>query len=298
LGDVAAISGLYETTPIGGPEQDPFLNAVVVIDSELGPEALLAALGAVEDSHGRVRVERWGPRTLDLDIIASDGPVIDAPHLQVPHIRAHERRFVVEPLAEIWPDAPVGNGVTADMAMKAVLDQEVELLLRDWKDPERRLGIYWVMAQLLLFVVFAIALIMDGSLPGTSADPLNIVGGGPDGWRIVGAVLLVGGGVGLVVAVRSLGRALTALPEPLAGVTLIESGSYRYVRHPIYGAILLLSLGASLLFTSTAGNLMCVALAAFFWAKSSYEERQMRIVYPQYRAYRRRVTKRFIPFLV
>jgi 2-amino-4-hydroxy-6-hydroxymethyldihydropteridine diphosphokinase len=298
FGEIAAVSGLYETMPIGGPEQDPFLNAVVVIDSALGPEALLAGLGAVEDSHGRVRAERWGPRTLDLDIVSSEGPVIDNPRLQVPHSRAHERRFVLEPLAEIWPEAPVGNGVTAEMAMNAVLDQEVELLLRHWDDPERSLGIYWVMAQLLLFVVFAIALIMDGSLPGTSADPLNIVGGGPDGWRIVGAVLLVGGGVGLVVAVRSLGRALTAMPEPLAGVTLIESGSYRYVRHPIYGAILLLSLGASLLFTSTAGNLMCVALAAFFWTKSSYEERRLRVAYPLYSGYRRRVTKRFIPFLV
>lgn len=298
LGEIAAVSGLYETMPIGGPEQDPFLNAVVVIESELGPEALLAGLGAVEDSHGRVRAERWGPRTLDLDIVSSDGPVIDNPHLQLPHARALERRFVLEPLAEIWPEAPMGNGVTAATGLGAVLDQDVELLLRHWDDPERSVGKYWVMAQLLLLVGWAVALVADGSLPGTSADPLNIVGGGPDGWRIVGAVMVVVGGVGIITSVRSLGRALTAMPEPVPGATLVESGVYAYVRHPMYGSVSLILLGTSLLFASTAAAVLSFALGVFFWMKSRYEEGWLRVAYPLYSGYRRRVKKRLFPFLV
>jgi protein-S-isoprenylcysteine O-methyltransferase Ste14 len=271
---------------------------VVVLESELDAAALLNDLGGIEDSHGRVRAEEWGPRSLDLDIVSSDGPVLDTPGLQVPHVRAGERRFVLEPLAEIWPEASVGSGVTAAAALRGVLDQDVELLLRHWGDPERSVGKFWVMAQLLLFVGWAVALVADGSLPGTSADPLNIVGGGPDGWRIVGAVILVVGGVGLIIAARSLGRALTAMPEPVRGATLVESGPYRYVRHPIYGAVFLILLGAALLFASTAGNLMSIGFLWFFFLKSSYEERRLRIAYPLYSGYRRRVTKRFIPFLV
>ncbi|MEX1125861.1 MAG: 2-amino-4-hydroxy-6-hydroxymethyldihydropteridine diphosphokinase [Acidimicrobiia bacterium] len=298
LSDSRLVSGLYETAPIGGPEQDPYLNAVMVIESTLSPVDLLRQLQSIESGQDRERTVRWGPRTLDLDIVAMDPGTVDTEMLTIPHPRAAERRFVLEPLCDVWPDAAVGSGLTAAQARDQVRDQEVDLLASKWVEDGAKPGRYWVMAQLLLFVAFAIALVADGSMPGTSADPLNIVGGGPDGWRIVGAVILVVGGVSVAISARSLGRALTALPEPVAGATLVESGPYRYVRHPIYGAIFLILLGASLLFASTAGNLLSLGLLGFFWAKSRYEERQLRIVYPQYSSYRRRVTKRFIPFLV
>jgi 2-amino-4-hydroxy-6-hydroxymethyldihydropteridine diphosphokinase len=288
LGEIAAVSGLYETMPIGGPEQDPFLNAVVVIDSELSPEALLAGLGAVEDSHGRVRAERWGPRTLDLDIVSSDGPVIDYPHLQVPHARALERRFVLEPLAAIWPDAPVGNGVTAATGLGAVLDQEVELLLRDWNDSERSVGIYWVIAQLVLFAFVAMALFADGSLPTRDLD-----------WvRILGVLTLAVGAYLVLASARSLGQALTALPEPALGAEMVEVGPYRLVRHPMYGGVVLLFLGVSFALRSGTAAVLSAGLLGFFFLKSSYEERGLRVAYPLYSGYRRRVKKRFLPFLV
>jgi 2-amino-4-hydroxy-6-hydroxymethyldihydropteridine diphosphokinase len=117
LGDVVAVSDFHETVPVGGPEQGDFLNAVVVVDTALGPEELLAELQRIEDDHGRVRVERWGPRTLDLDLVAMDGVRRDTPELTVPHPRAAERRFVLAPLVEVWPDAEVAPGVTASRAL-------------------------------------------------------------------------------------------------------------------------------------------------------------------------------------
>lgn len=296
LSDFHMVSGLYETAPIGGPEQDPYLNAVVVIESSLSPLDLLRQLQSIEADQHRERAVRWGPRTLDLDIIAMDHGTFETGPLQIPHPRAAERRFVLEPLCDVWPEAPVGSGLTAAQARDQVADQDVELLASSWVDNGAQIGRYWVIAQLLLFVALVIALIADGSPPGTSGD-LDF-GGGPDGWRIVGAVILVVGGIGAAFSARSLGRALTAMPEPVAGASLVESGPYRYVRHPIYGAIFLVLLGASLLFASTAGNLLSLGLLGFFWAKSSYEERQLRIAYPAYLSYRQNVRKRFIPFLV
>ena len=74
LGRVDAVSSLYETAPVGGPEQDPYLNAAVVVDTDLSPGELLAALQTIENEAGRVRRERWGPRTLDLDIVTMSTP--------------------------------------------------------------------------------------------------------------------------------------------------------------------------------------------------------------------------------
>jgi 2-amino-4-hydroxy-6-hydroxymethyldihydropteridine diphosphokinase len=120
LGEVVAVSGFHETAPVGGPEQGDFLNAVVVIETALGPEELLAGLHRIEDDHGRMRVERWGPRTLDLDLIVMEGVRLDTPELAIPHPRAAERRFVLAPLIEVWPDAEVALGVTASQAMMAL----------------------------------------------------------------------------------------------------------------------------------------------------------------------------------
>jgi 2-amino-4-hydroxy-6-hydroxymethyldihydropteridine diphosphokinase len=288
FGDVAAVSGLYETAPVGGPEQPPFLNAVVVVDSDLDARSLLTALAAIEDSQGRVRAERWGPRTLDLDIVASDGPVVDLPDLQVPHFRARERRFVLEPLVKVWPNAQVGQGATAVTASTSVTDQEVELLLDDWVEPDQTRGRSWVKAQIVLFILIALALVADGELPTFDLDWIRVLGF---------AVLIAGGGL-VLMAARSLGKALTPLPEPLPDATMVEEGPYRLARHPMYGGVILLFLGASIALNSLVAGLLTALLVGFFSMKSNFEERQLRIAYPLYSGYRQRVRKRFVPFLI
>jgi 2-amino-4-hydroxy-6-hydroxymethyldihydropteridine diphosphokinase len=101
---VRGVSSFYETEPVGGPPQGFFLNAVASGETELGAEALLAACLALEAEHGRVRGVRNGPRTLDLDILFYGDAVIARPGLRVPHPRLAERRFVLEPLAELAPE--------------------------------------------------------------------------------------------------------------------------------------------------------------------------------------------------
>lgn len=301
LGAVEGISGLYETAPVGGPEQDPFLNAVVAVESSLAPRELLGQLQAIEAAHERDRAVRWSPRTLDLDIIAMDEGTVETPDLEVPHPRAVERRFVLEPLRDVWPEAMVGEGLTAAKARELVEHQDVDLLASSWVDEGRAQGRYWVGGQLLLFVAIAIALVMDGSLPWATPEDLDllVIDSQPtDGWRIVGGVLIIVGALGVVASARSLGRALTALPEPVQGADLVETGLYGYVRHPMYGAIVVAMLGTSLFLASTAATMLSLGLLVFFWAKSRYEERQLRIAYSGYMAYRIGVRRRMIPFLI
>lgn len=105
LPDVVAVSPVYETEPVGGPEgQGPYLNAVVELDTDLTPRELLDWCRRLEDAAGRVRAERWGPRTLDVDILLVGDLVVDEPDLQVPHPRMWERDFVLRPLADLAPD--------------------------------------------------------------------------------------------------------------------------------------------------------------------------------------------------
>lgn len=119
-----AVSSLWETAPIGGPEQGDYLNAAVVVRTVLGPAPVMAALLDLERSQGRERREQWMPRTLDLDLLLYGDAVIDAPGLSVPHPRMTERRFVLEPLAEAWPGAVVpGHGAVEDL-LPAVAGQE------------------------------------------------------------------------------------------------------------------------------------------------------------------------------
>ena len=99
--DVIAISSMYETAPVGGPEQDNYINAVVTLESELPAADLLALLHGIEKSMGRVRDERWGPRVIDLDLIQYGTLLSKSEELTLPHPRAHERRFVLEPWFEI-----------------------------------------------------------------------------------------------------------------------------------------------------------------------------------------------------
>jgi 2-amino-4-hydroxy-6-hydroxymethyldihydropteridine diphosphokinase len=136
LGSVEVVSGVYETEPVGGPAQDPYLNAVAVLDTTAEPHDLLTSLHRIEAAHERAREVRWGPRTLDLDIVASDGKAVRAPDLEIPHPRAAERRFVLEPLCEVWPEATVGKGLTAAAARALVSDQGVALLAVRWLEEE------------------------------------------------------------------------------------------------------------------------------------------------------------------
>ena len=106
------LSAVIETEPWGRVDQPPFLNAVAEVETALGPRAFLDRLLAVEQSLGRDRAgERWGPRTIDLDLLLFGSLELDEPGLRVPHPYLHERRFVLEPLAELAPDAEVpGRG--------------------------------------------------------------------------------------------------------------------------------------------------------------------------------------------
>jgi 2-amino-4-hydroxy-6-hydroxymethyldihydropteridine diphosphokinase len=114
---VMAVSRVYESKPVGGPEQDPYLNAVAVLETDRDPHSLLDLLLLTEDRLGRVRAERWGPRTADLDLILYDGPPVSSPDLTVPHPRARERAFVLVPLMEVDPYASFPGGETAAEAL-------------------------------------------------------------------------------------------------------------------------------------------------------------------------------------
>jgi 2-amino-4-hydroxy-6-hydroxymethyldihydropteridine diphosphokinase len=114
--ELGAVSRVFETEPVGGPEQPDFLNAVAVGRTSMDDDGLLAAIHAVEQSWHRTRPVRWGPRTLDIDIIAIGDEVIRTDDLVVPHPRAHERAFVLVPWHDVDPDARiVGVGSVADL---------------------------------------------------------------------------------------------------------------------------------------------------------------------------------------
>lgn len=109
--EVTGVSRVYETEPVGGPEQGAYLNAVVAVETRLSPHRLLALAQRVETEAGRepdpARRERWGPRSLDVDVLlVGDEEVHDA-DLEVPHPRMHERAFVLAPLADLAPDLPM-----------------------------------------------------------------------------------------------------------------------------------------------------------------------------------------------
>lgn len=110
--EVLAVSALWRTAPVGGPDQPEYTNAVVLLSTALAPRALLAAAQRLEVAAARVREVHWGPRTLDVDILDIEGMRSTDPVLTVPHPRAHERAFVLVPWAQVDPDwilAPVGQ---------------------------------------------------------------------------------------------------------------------------------------------------------------------------------------------
>ena len=116
LPGVVAVSELRETDPVGVVDQPRFLNGAARLDTELSARQLLDMLLAVERGLGRERRERWGPRTIDLDLLLYGSETIDEPGLTVPHPRLHERRFALEPLAELDSDLLVpGRGRVRDL---------------------------------------------------------------------------------------------------------------------------------------------------------------------------------------
>ena len=102
--DVVAVSPLYETDPVGGPEQGAFLNLVVELETDMSPRELLALCQELESAAHRMRLERWGPRTLDVDVLLVGDLKVDEPDLEVPHPRMWQRRFVLAPLRDLAPD--------------------------------------------------------------------------------------------------------------------------------------------------------------------------------------------------
>jgi 2-amino-4-hydroxy-6-hydroxymethyldihydropteridine diphosphokinase len=120
---VRKVSSFHQTEPVGGPPgQGPFLNAAAVLETTLDPFGLLHVLQAIEDQFGRTRTVRWGERTLDLDLLLFDEQIVSTAELAIPHPRMARRRFVLEPLAEIAPDAvdPVSRQTIA--ALLAALE--------------------------------------------------------------------------------------------------------------------------------------------------------------------------------
>jgi 2-amino-4-hydroxy-6-hydroxymethyldihydropteridine diphosphokinase len=132
---VVGVSPVYETEPVGGPEQGDFLNAVLVIDSLLSPSQLLALAQRCEEEAERVRNERWGPRTLDVDLLAVGDCRSDDPSLTLPHPRVAERAFVLKPWADVDPDfAPWGTATVAEL-LSRITDDGVRMAAEQLRPP-------------------------------------------------------------------------------------------------------------------------------------------------------------------
>jgi 2-amino-4-hydroxy-6-hydroxymethyldihydropteridine diphosphokinase len=123
-----AVSPVFETAPVGGPQQPAYLNAVLIAGTTLSARAVLDRCHSVEAAYGRTRAQRWGPRTLDLDLIIYGDEVSDDPELTLPHPRAHERAFVLAPWYAADPQAWLpGRGRVADLLAGAGLNGVTQL---------------------------------------------------------------------------------------------------------------------------------------------------------------------------
>lgn len=286
LGNVVATSTVYETAPVGGPEQGSYLNAVALIETELDPHALLDALLSIEQEAGRRRAVRWGPRTLDLDLLLYGNETIDDDRLVLPHPRLLERRFVLEPLLEVWPEATTPDETPVREAVALVQEQEVHRTgIRLDRTSFTARGGWWVVAQGVVLFASLVALVWDG--------------GAPKAWmEWIGAAIAAGGVVQGLVGLRQLGTNLTPYPQPLSTARLVARGAYRLVRHPIYGGIVLMMVGAGIARGSVQAIAVGIAGGVFFWFKARFEERLLRCRYPGYDAYALQVKRRLIPWVV
>lgn len=290
LGDrfeVTAVSPIYETAPVGGPDQDPYLNALALVETDAEPLEVLEACQAIEAHHGRERKIRWGPRTLDLDVVAADISYRDD-RLSIPHPRAAQRLFVLRPLSDVWPEAAVGEGLNAAQALGRVGGQIVDRLASEWIPPVSRWkSVALLTGQFALVIAVAVALAYDGTLP----DGEVTVG------RVVGAMMAFGGVILAFIASRRLGIP-TASPIPRPDAELVMSGPYRFARHPIYGGLSLFMMGTALVLDSLVGFAVAAALIPYFLLKARYEERQLRMRFSSYLTYTQTVHRRLIPFVV
>ncbi len=122
-----SVSAVFETSPVGGPDQPDYLNAVLLAVSALPGMEILRHTQAAEHAQGRVRTVRWGPRTLDIDIISCDDEISADPRLTLPHPRAHERAFVLLPWHDVDPGATLpGRGPVAELLAKLGSDADAE----------------------------------------------------------------------------------------------------------------------------------------------------------------------------
>ena len=131
--NILKISSLYRTSPVGPVEQDRFINASAVLQTRLEPQALFELMLEVEKSFGRIRTVKWGPRTLDLDLLFYENIQLDLPVLKVPHPLMSKRLFVLMPLAEIEPDwVHPGLGLSVHEMLNRILEldhqQEIQKL--------------------------------------------------------------------------------------------------------------------------------------------------------------------------
>lgn len=130
--DVVKVSSIYQTEPVGYLRQDDFYNAVLCVESKFNPHEMLGICMGIESGFGRIRTLKNGPRILDLDLIFAENQVIDTQNLIVPHPRYHERRFVLEPLLELFPNGEV-FGIKFDHYIKEIDGQYIEKV--DTVDP-------------------------------------------------------------------------------------------------------------------------------------------------------------------
>jgi len=190
-----AVSPIFETAPLGVTSQRAFFNAVATVETSEGPEELLEVLFDVERERGRTRRERWGPRTLDLDLLLYGRARWSSPSLTVPHPRMTERRFVLDPLLLVWPGAELPDGTPVEALLPAVAGQQVRPVTGAWA------GDRW----------------MDSMERATAPVPVD---GAPDHARYragpgrdwVNTLGVVFGGIPAAVAVRAAARTVPELP--------------------------------------------------------------------------------------
>ncbi|MFQ5966867.1 MAG: 2-amino-4-hydroxy-6-hydroxymethyldihydropteridine diphosphokinase [Acidimicrobiia bacterium] len=285
LGSYEGVSSIYATEAIGPPQPD-YLNLVVILETDLTPQGLMEGFLAIEESMGRERGERWGPRVIDLDLLLFGNETINEPSLRVPHPRMLERRFVLEPLREVWPEAALPDGRRVSDSLPGVADQRVERVTMSFPADSAFSGKggWFVFGQNLLLLALLVAVIL--------------VSGSWGAWTLVGALFLVAGAILWLAGVRVLGRSLTPYPAPVKGGRLADSGVYSLVRHPIYGGALVGALGLSLLRSSWPALAITAGLGVLFWFKSAFEERLLEEAYPSYGDYRQRVRRRLIPWVL